>query len=662
MKGLQQLFYLHGVGYDYIKYTGEHVVFDQHTREAALQACGIDTDDERIIEKLNYELDVEQWRLVVPEVSLVEEPDNILKLKLPLIHRQVNGVISIPKLGFHFNFNTDVLNQSGQYLYQCEEYIELELPISPLPVGYHDAIVSLPFGVFNTQIWYVPRQCFSMGSRKQTGISVQLYTLNSDRNLGIGDFSDLEELIIASADAGCDFILLNPLHLLFSDDPERASPYSPNHRGLINPLYISIDNCEWVRDDENFKSALHLAHETLRQQKRQRYIDYTKVHQVKCELLNHTYVLFQTLATKNLLEEFEQFQVDFRVVLNSLNEDRFAIFCQWLAFKQLSECQQLSTERGMKVGLINDLAVGCARDSLEFLNNNQLYSTNAQVGAPPDPWAESGQDWGLPALDPIKIKQNKFHFFRTLVKSNLNNVGGLRIDHVMALRRLWWCLNLEQKKTGCYVYYPFEHLLAVLKIESNLSKSIVIGEDLGVVPPEVVSSMEQANLLGNILFYFEKECDGNFVNSHYLRENTILMIANHDVPPFKGWWLGEDINLKLTYHLINEDELIQEKEKRRVEQQRLIHWLNNHGVHDIDLHSDALDVYQLILKVLATSPSKLLCIQLDDLAQQTHPVNIPGTDKEYPNWRRRLSHSVTDIFSEHSQFIKNLTDIRMEHE
>ncbi|MBQ4846801.1 4-alpha-glucanotransferase [Pseudoalteromonas sp. MMG005] len=662
MSGLQQLFYLHGVGYDYVKYTGEHVIFDQNTRSQALQACGIDTNDEQIIAELNYQLDVVQWQSVVPEVSLVDAQCSTLSIKVPAHNRVTHGVISVRTINYEHNFDTAHLKVTGEYYYDNITYLELEVPLPPMPIGYHDAVISLPWGQYNTQIWSTPNQCFNPIEKKQLGISVQLYTLKSERNLGIGDFLDLEALIIACAKSGCDFVLLNPLHLLFPDEPDRASPYSPNHRGLINPLYISLDNCRWAHDSDEYNAQLEAASKLLETQKQEQYINYSLISDVKHSVLQGLYKGFKSHAPEDLKTQFICYQSEQSSLLTGLKGAGFAVFCQWLASRQLQRCQEVAKRSGMSVGLINDLAVGCAEDGIEYTENSQLYAGNANVGAPPDPWAEGGQNWGLPALDPVKIKHNQFSFFKTLVRSNLNYVGGLRIDHVMALRRLWWCLQVEQEQSGCYVYYPFEHLMAILKIESNIAQSMIIGEDLGVVPPEVVTSMKEASLFGNILFYFEKDHHGNFVPRDCLREDTILMVANHDVPPFKGWWYGDDLQLKYTYNLITERELCTEQQKRSVERQRLLTWLSEHGKNGLTQSSESGAIYQALLIVLASSPSKLLCLQLDDLDFQSLPVNIPGTDKEYPNWRRRLTHSIDDIFAEHAHFIKNLTDIRTGHE
>ncbi|MBD1583860.1 4-alpha-glucanotransferase [Pseudoalteromonas sp. S16_S37] len=658
MQGLSQLFYLHGIGYDYTKYTGEHVVFDQQTRAQALRCCGVDTEDLAHIDKLNFELDIAPWLNVVGDVCMVEQQDSLLKIRLP--ESQIDGIASvyIEQLNYEHQFSLTSGSVVGEYLFEGIRYVEVAYRVKAIPTGYFDTNIYLPSGKYHTQVWSVPSECYKQSSQPSCGISVQLYTLSSDRNLGIGDFADLQELVIHSASHGCDYILLNPLHLLFKDQQHRVSPYSPNHRGLLNPLYIAIDWCDDFEQSDQIKRQFELSLAALASHKQAPFIDYDVVSEHKYRLLEMLYQHFEQHKTSKTVDAFACFKREFAKPLEVLSNDECQIYWQYLARQQLNRCQRLSLENGMAVGLINDLAVGCAEDSLEFNANKALYAGNAHVGAPPDPWAEAGQDWGLPALNPIKLRCNKFEFFKQLLRSNMKSVGGLRIDHVMAIRRLWWCFSVQGSQRGCYVYYPFEHLIALLKIESQLQQTMIIGEDLGVVPPEVRSVMLDANMLGNVLFYFEKDQNGEFVQPEHIRSQVLLMVANHDVPPFNAWWQGKDLIVKSQYQLLDAPALAVEQTKRDSEKDRLLRWFEQAGVSHFNKQSDATSVYECLIAKLATSSAAMLCIQLDDLDQQDLPVNIPGTYLEYPNWRRRLKHSVSDIFTNKSDFINSITQSR----
>ncbi|CAM4187334.1 4-alpha-glucanotransferase [Pseudoalteromonas byunsanensis] len=658
MQGLSQLYYLHGIGYDYTKYTGEHVVFDQGVRAEALRCCGIDTADPALIEHLNFELDIAPWQRVVEEVCLIEQRDMLLKLKLP--DHQINGQASLRVAALNYEYQFDLTSGVvvGEYRHEGVRYVEVAYQVEPIITGYFDAQLSLPFGQLETQIWSVPTQCYNPLCSDVVGLSIQLYTLRSDRNLGIGDFGDLQDLISHSAKAQCDYILLNPLHLLFSDQHHRVSPYSPNHRSLLNPLYIAVELCDDFLNSDELSALYQQSLSRLKDQKQQTYIDYSIVSEHKYGLLRALYTHFEQNQSAQRLEQFTAFQEEFATALEALGADEQAIYWQWLAWQQLEDCQHFAVQMGMRIGLVSDLAVGCGDTSLEYQANKSLYAQGAHVGAPPDPWAENGQDWGLPALNPQKIKRHRYEFFKQLLRSNMSAVGGLRIDHVMAIRRLWWCFEVEDKRQGCYVYYPFEHLMALVKIESQLQQTLIIGEDLGVVPSEIKAAMQEANMLGNVLFYFEKDHEGEFVPQSKLRHQALLMVANHDVPPFIGWWQGDDLLLRVEYKLLEANQLENEQHKRENEKRKLLSWLFDAGVSHLDVHSDAVTIYESLMLSLSRSRAQMLCLQLDDLDEQTLPVNIPGTYLEYPNWRRRLSSNVSEIFKLKGDFITTLTQSR----
>ncbi|MBQ4810677.1 4-alpha-glucanotransferase [Pseudoalteromonas luteoviolacea] len=660
MEGLQQLYYLHGIGYDYTKYDGEYVVFDDVTRKRALACCGIDTNNESHINSLNFELDVAPWMQMLDEVTLANAHDGKFVIKVPESYR--HGVVNfkVPECDINLKINLAHCTEVGNYQYSNERYIALEVTLGALPIGYFKMEVSCEFGTFCSELWSTPKQCYNpyskSGATKSLGVSLQLYTLKSNRNYGFGDFSDLKTLIRYFADLGGDFVLLNPLHMLFPDQPEKASPYSPSHRCLINPLYIALDDLEdivgtacWKRfvTESSLEQGIELNDE---------YLDYATVSHTKYQLYDILYKIWGLELTNN--DRFQSFVATQESELGDIPLSSFEWFLQWLACSQLEACQRFAKDMGMQIGLVNDLAVGCTQEGLEYQTYQPCFTEGANVGAPPDPWAENGQNWGLPAPNPLKLKENQFRYFKSLVRANMRSVGALRIDHVMALRRLWWCFSELGKELGCYVYYPFEQLLAILKIESHLNGCVVIGEDLGVVPPEVTSALDESAIFGNTLFYFEKNHDGGFKPANQLRARALTMVANHDVPPFHGWWLGKDIDIKVAYRIIQPEQSEQLMRERGLEKQRLLDWLCQHGIEFGEIESSGGDIYQAVMKVLAASPSQLVAIQLDDLDLQQIPVNIPGTDTEYPNWRRKLNHELAEIFAQQRDFIELLNAIR----
>ena len=662
MDAISQLFYLHGIGYEFTKYTGEQVFFSEDTRKRALQCCGVDTNNEAQIAQLNYDLDASNWLGLVANVSLVEQQSPHLKIKVDERQQNLPVNITVPSLNISITLdNLYNLAVTGEYYLHGVRYIELAVPINEMPIGYHDAAVKVGEQLARTQIWSVPDQVFQVEDVKRTGLSIQLYTLKNKAQLGVGDFNDLLELTALCGSKNMDYILLNPLHLLFANIPERASPYSPNSRALLNPFYISVALSADAQNNTQLNALMDSDDVIDLLNATDQFINYHKVSQVKYALFKALYNHFELTASNERREAFDKFCNENLSTLSTLNstEPAFDYYLQWQATVQLALCQQSCKDQGMAIGLINDLAVGCAGDGAEFYNQQALFSEGANVGAPPDPWAEAGQNWGLPALNPQSLQHNNYQYYRSLIRANMQSVGGLRIDHVMAIRRLWWCFDTNGHQDGCYVYYPFEHLLAILKIESHINQSIVIGEDLGIVPPEVKHALSTSGIFSNSLFYFEKHHDGEFLSVDDLAPHCLLMIANHDVPPFSGWWCHDDLNIKQQYELINKSEYEQQKQQRIQEQHKLLRFINSHSNKpELVLNSNATDVYAQLALCLAGSQSGLFALQIDDLDEQKYPVNIPGTDKEYPNWRRVLTHSSKDIFTKNAPLLAAIDSIR----
>ena len=660
MDALSQLFYLHGIGYEYTKYTGEHVIFSEDTRKSALHCCGVDTRDTAQITQLNYQLDAATWLTLAPAVSIIDQASNVLKVRVNEADTHHKITLTVAALNIKLQFEHIAQYAAlGEYFVNGCRYIEIALPLTHLPTGYYDALLTMGEQSAKTQIWSTPEQAYQIADKKRFGLSIQLYTLKNKAGLGIGDFSDLLELATLCAKQNMDYILLNPLHLLFADNPECASPYNPNNRALLNPLYIAINLSPDSFNNPDLTKLLSANTSSKYSDQGVAFIDYKTVTECKYAAFKLLFKHFQQQGSQARQNEFSAFCKQYSDVLALLEttEPTFEYYLQWQAHSQLTQCQQHCIAQGMAIGLINDLAVGCANEGTEFKYQQGLFSQDATLGAPPDPWAPNGQNWGLPAINPQRLADNNYQFYRSLIRANMDAVGGLRIDHVMAIRRLWWCFINNNTQDGCYVYYPFEHLLAILKIESHLNQAIVIGEDLGVVPPEVKEALVDSGIFSNSLFYFEKQQNDEFVNSDDLSDQCLLMIANHDVPPFVGWWQHSDLKIKQQYGLIDTDEYQQLVQQREQEQHRLLRFLNPQNT-SFSLNTDAFDVYSALAVCLAKSPSRLFALQLDDLDKQHYPVNIPGTDKEYPNWRRVLTHTCDDIFKDNAALLAAIHSIR----
>lgn len=638
MEGKFQLCYLQGVAAEYQDYFGNTQIVPQAVRDALLLACGHQLDDDYCT-NANNALDALPWTGLAPEFQITaQQGASLAVFSSPnVMHSTVLCLFNdADECVLELTFQPEHYPEVGDYVYQGVRYTKHNVPLGELAVGYYQAKLMRSGEQASVALVCYPKSAYNpTQSEKLWGVSLQLYSVTSETNLGVGDFYDLKELIALSAGRGADFVLLNPLHKLFSDNPESASPYSPSDRFQLNPLYISPLLCPDFSGDLPAQLPLD------------EYINYSAVSEHKYALFSAMFTQFKAHhANSERGHAFSQFCEQYHY----LQLDEFSFYLQWLAHEQLSMCQKYAHELGMKIGLVTDLAVGCSGDGEEFARYSAIYSQHASIGAPPDPWAIDGQNWGMPVIDPLKLKATGFSHFIALIRANMQHCGALRIDHIMGLLRLWWCVTVEGKQHGCYMYFPFKELWAILLTESVLNQCAVIGEDLGVVPAEIIDAMRQGNVLGNDIFYFEKHYNGDYKLPHQLREQCLLMLANHDVAPFCQWWNGGDIRLKEQLGLYSSAPVkAADTAQREADKSALLQWLG--AIHHNDFSAlQAIDLYKQIMLTLASAPAQLVCLQLDDLSGEQKPINIPGTDTEYTNWRRRLSQPLTEIFSDDGFF------------
>lgn len=535
-----------------------------------------------------------------------------------------------------------------------------------------------------------------LAEKKCWGLSIQLYTLRSSRNWGIGDFADLRGLIALAAPLGCDVIGLNPLHALFPAAPQLCSPYSPSSRLFLNVLYVAVDDvpelehCAAAQDlcaEPSFQAAL----DALRASD---YVRYEQAASLKLRTLRLLHDEFRrrqlnlgtarARAFRHFVSEggeplrlhalfdaldahlrtstgggWQAWPVEYRNPASgavrdfsdaNAHEIEFFLYAQWLADEQLAAAQDFARTQGMRIGLYGDLAVGASPDGSEVWSNQSLYVQDASVGAPPDPLALSGQDWGIPPIDPQALRVQAFRPFVELVRDNMHRMGALRIDHVMSLFRLWWVPRGFSAVQGVYVHYPLDALVTLLARESAAAQCLVIGEDLGTVPDEVRHAMTQYQLYHYKVLLFEKHGDGRFKPPHDYLHHAVATATTHDLPPLKAWWRGEDLELRDRLGLYPSDDvamrLHRERETDRVEllralrEARLWHWRDGEPLPEFSAAlARAIHLY------LGATQAALVLVQLEDLIGMTDPVNVPGTHTEHANWQRKLTVTTADIFA-----------------
>lgn len=676
---VENLFRLLGIAASYIDYSGNTVSLDLQNRLAVMRMMGVNFSNEEELRAATNRVLIDVAGDIVAKTLLINPgAGNFVQLRLPLslLKKEIQWSISSESAatlrGGLRPLELAKAEDSGN-----DEQISQHLwELPSLEIGYYTLQLAIDNREVQSLIIVSPTLCYEplwqSENRKLGGISTQLYSLRSARNWGIGDYGDLKELVKYCASANLDFIVLNPLHALNSQHPEQCSPYSPHDRRFLNPLYLELEAEVDFTDSEeaqrylsqtSVQDSMHLAREA-------ELVDYSAVALCKQAVFDKMFRHFrETQLTadtpraqsfRNWVDEkgeglraFGRYEAqNNRECLDSNSEPEFHCYLQWLSDGQLEACHRLAESSGMAIGLIRDLAVGSNSTSAEVQLNPGLFNLEASIGAPPDPFAPAGQNWGLPPIEPRALQRTQFRHFIELLRTNMTNCGALRIDHVLALVRLWWCPGSDHSGHGAYVSYPADVLYAILRIESQRHRCMVIGEDLGVVPPEIRHYMDTSGVFSNAIFYFEKYDPIHFKNPDHFPQRALTMVTNHDVPTLCAWWNKADLALRKQLGLYeNDDQLKLDTGARESDLIQILHWLDDQSLlpdswRDFNIHRTFdLQLSAAIICAISRSSSQLVSVQLEDLALVQSPVNIPGTADEYPNWRRKLPVTITELFT-----------------
>lgn len=517
------------------------------------------------------------------------------------------------------------------------------------------------------------------------GIACQLYGLRSTRNWGIGDFQDLARIAEIAAAAGADFVGINPLHALFTAAPEHCSPFSPSNRRFLNPLYIAIDKAPF---HARMKDALQPPDDIRSGD----LVDYARVGAIKIKALTFLFRIFQARAGKRDRKAFEEFVVrggqalylhalfealsatmtetghgagwhgwpeDYRhpgtdavrAFAEEHTEDvTFHTWLQWLADRQLGEAQARARAASMRIGLYLDFAVGEAADGSAAWSDPTIVVSSASIGAPPDYFNAAGQNWGLAPLSPAGLAARDFKPLREALRAALGHAGALRIDHAMSLYRLFWIASGLETSDGVYVRYPFHDMLRVLAEVSQACRALLIGEDLGVVPPGFREVMRAVEIQSYRVFFFEKREDHFLPPDAYPRE-ALACISTHDLYTLAGWWQGHNIDVREAIGMLSDADAGTHRRELAHERRRLLGLLDQHGLLPPDMAAVMRDeapaparipedVVLAVHRLVARTPSRLFAVQVEELVGAVDQVNIPGTTAEHPNWRRRLPFDI----------------------
>jgi 4-alpha-glucanotransferase len=701
---IERLARLRAIGDAYHDYRGELKYFSLETKTGILRAMGCPVDEPAALAASASSLEAARQRQFLPR--LASSGSSRAGVDINVTAREFGSTLVWSLL-----LEDGSRREGATSTADCQEVwrgeVEgswitrrrFELPCE-LPPGYHELEAKIPGGAVERCLLIIsPPQCYEpeaiVSGQRLWGAAVQLYTLRSQQNWGIGDFADLQKVIRWMAGCGAGFVGLNPLHALAPSDPDRSSPYSASSRHFLNVLYIAVPEVAEFDDCAAARLRLESPEVTQRltQLRAAQLVDYRGVADLKFEILEllyrdfrekhlgsasgrgrqfHAYVAAQGTmlqlharfdaldryfrATRDCASGWMNWPEEFhdvngpaatRFAAEHPAEVEFYAYLQWLAHEQLSAAQELTRELGMPIGLYGDYAVGANPSGSETWLDRSSYCLGAEIGAPPDPLALKGQGWGIPPQDPAAMQEQRLQGFIRLIRNNMRYYGALRLDHVMSLCRLWWVPGGHSPIDGAYVHYPLQQLLSVLSLESARAKCLVVGEDLGVVPDEMRQAMPEFGLYHYKVLLFEKLGD-RFRRPEEFARRALATVTTHDMPTLRSYWESRDIELRRRLNLYPsieiENDIVRERQHDR---EMLLAALRAQGLNPAQPSSPyepfTPELAHALHLYLARSSTILVALQVEDLLGMVDPVNVPGTDREYPNWQRKLWSDVEDM-------------------
>lgn len=673
--------------------TGEYRKTSPQTKRLLLSAMGIAAQDHSEEQAALAELEREEWKEGLPPVvvAYADRPAP-MQLVLPENSGDLTWELTLENgdpQSATFSFSDLPLIEKRVIDGRTLEKRTLHLPDN-LPWGYHS--LEIRPGGHDAALIVTPGRCWlppglASSSKKVWGLAVQLYLLRSNSNWGIGDFTDLHQLLEIASSSGAQLVGINPIHSMFLGHPECDSPYSASHRGLLNVLHIDIrDLPEFVRCRQACDLMKSEAFQKdLAECRAARYLQYRKVAELKLGILRLLFAQWPSTRKRQQRESFENFRrvkgelLRRACIFETLsrefqkndasmpqwknwpapfqnpispevqkfaatheNDVGFYAWLQWLADEQLKTA--VAPAKGMSVGLYGDLAVGSHPDGAEAWSNQHALAADVSIGAPPDPFSREGQNWGLPPYNPRALRRGGYSAFIDLIRANMRHRGALRVDHAMSLQHLYWVPNGHSAVEGAYVSYPLDDLLGILSLESHRNQCVIVAEDLGTVPDGFRRRIGEANLLSYRVLFFERAFGSNsFLPPSGYPKLSVAVAGNHDLPTLRSWWEALDLELKFKIGLIHGgEELQRERQQREHDRSQLLEALRAEGlVSDGEIGSS--EVIVAVHAYLSRTGSLLALAQIDDITAETEPVNIPGTVDQYPNWRRRLSVSLEEL-------------------
>ncbi|HWD93632.1 MAG TPA: 4-alpha-glucanotransferase [Verrucomicrobiae bacterium] len=558
-----------------------------------------------------------------------------------------------------------------------EGFATKEFVLPPLPLGYHHLEISVGGKMFRTLVLSAPIQSYAEpGAGKRWGVFLPMYAAHSRESWGAGNFSDWERFSDWLGSQGGRVAGTLPLLAAFLDHPVcEPSPYSPVSRRFWNEFFLDLERVPEFAVCREAQALVRAKafQKNLRAFRRSEIIDYSAQWSARRQVLEllarcffskarprstqfnqylrerpeaHDYAAFRATCDKlkTSWHNWPQRLREGRLCAGDYDEPakKFHLYVQWLAHEQMNELARHSEQSGVKLYL--DLPLGVHPDGYDVWRERESFALDASVGAPPDLFFSKGQDWGFAPLHPQRIRESAYQYVLAFLRFQMRHAGMLRLDHVMGLHRLYWVPRGVEAGQGTYVHYPADELHAIFNLESHRSRTVLVGENLGTVPPAVNESMARHRLREMYVTQFEERPD----SASALRPPPALSVASldtHDTPTFAAHWRGADLAERVRLGILPSGEMKNAKKHREKLKAALIKFLRAEGFLK-NRQPSARDVLRALLAWLWASPSEIVLVTVEDLWLETLPQNVPGTSSERPNWRRKARFSLEQIFTD----------------
>jgi 4-alpha-glucanotransferase len=705
---IRQLGEIYGIDPGYTDFWGKRRRVSAATERALLEAIGVAVGSEREIADSLREAERRPWERMLAPVRVVAPPEP-LEVTFTLPARlgsaavdwrlaEENGAVHEGRLV------PDDLSAVAAAEVDGESYRRWSMALpAEIPHGYHQLSMSARGHADargSLQLIAAPARCHAAGRNARLwGLTAQLYGVRSERNWGMGDFSDLAHLTGRAAALGASAVGVNPLHALFPADPNHISPYSPSSRLFLNVFYLDPEAVPDLAESDEARALLGDAGfiSELEKARAAELVDYPAVWRLKgrvLELLFHSFRTRHLAASSERAHVFRTFRAEMgealeqQAVFDALHEhalrtsgtwswhkwpeplrgpdspavaafarehqDRvdFFAYLQWQADAQLGQAQARARAAGMRLGLYNDIAVGVSPASATAWASPGVCLSGVSVGAPPDFFNLHGQNWGLAPLSPTGSREDAYALFAATLRQNMRHAGAVRIDHVMGLRRLFWIPEGASPAEGAYVRYPFADLARIIALESERHRCLVIGEDLGTVPRGFRPAMQRAGLMSCRVLYFERARDGGFAPPVAYPREALVSVSTHDLPTLRGFWTARDVRWRARLARFPDETAFREAQAAR-ERDRvlLLEALRRAGLLPAGIDPErppeepSKELVLAVHRYLAATPGHLLMVQLEDTLGEEEQPNLPGA-QEHPNWRRKLGRSLERLGQE----------------